>query len=545
MTNANEVDGADVDLAELRSPQPESSDFLAPSAPKSKQRPAALHRNGDETRRMPEPDFHLAQTASAKGPLFTNCGKAETQERPVKPAQKKLQRVPFTVSRLMEFCSRRELVNVTGHDVDDWPLVVLKELLDNALDAAEEHEIAPVIAVAVQGTEITVEDNGPGIPAKTIAGILDYTKRVSSREAYVSPSRGQQGNALSSILPMSYVLDAHHGEQACGETVIELHGVAHHVAFDVDHVRQEPKITHTTKPSSWDRGTRFTVNLPALELSGYRPRDYVAENEAAFLRLAESFAWLNPHLSLRVTWNGDVRINIAASNPDWKKWIPSWPTSAHWYDQSCLRRYMAAHIANRGDITVREFVSEMRGMSGSAKQKLVLAETGASHRSLHDFFGLQKVNAENITKLLAALQKHTKPVRPAELGIIGKAHLFARIEAAGGDPKTFKYERRLGETGDVPHVVEVAFGIHREGLGIERGPHRKEVTGVNWSAAISNPFRHIGRAGEGLDGLLANLRANILEPVIAVLHVACPRVTYTDRGKTALVVEGGDDVEEE
>ena len=66
--------------------------------------------------------------------------------------------------------------------------------------------------------------------------------------------------------------------------------------------------------------------------------------------------------------------------------------------------------------------------------------------------------------------------------------------------RTFKYERRLGETGGVPRVVEFAFGIHREGLGIERGPNRKEVTGVNCSPAIDNPFRHFGRSGEGLDG---------------------------------------------
>lgn len=44
------------------------------------------------------------------------------------------------------------------------------------------------------GTEITITDNGPGIPAETVAGILDFAVRVSSREAYASPTRGAQGN---------------------------------------------------------------------------------------------------------------------------------------------------------------------------------------------------------------------------------------------------------------------------------------------------------------------------------------------------------------
>ena len=57
-----------------------------------------------------------------------------------KAAQPKLTRVAFRVSRLMEFCTRRELQNQTGHGVDEWPLVVLKELMDNALDACEEAE---------------------------------------------------------------------------------------------------------------------------------------------------------------------------------------------------------------------------------------------------------------------------------------------------------------------------------------------------------------------------------------------------------------------
>jgi DNA topoisomerase VI subunit B len=246
-----------------------------------------------------------------------------------------------------------------------------------------------------------------------------------------------------------------------------------------------------------------------------------------------------------VTWNGEVKIDIKASQPSWNKWLPSWPTSAHWYDQSRFRRYMAAHIANSGNITVREFISEFRGMTATAKQKEVLAETGASHVSLHSFFGLHKANAANIAKLLASLKKHTKPMRPAELGVIGKEHFFRLMEEAGGDPKTFTYNRTPGETNGNPWVAEFAFGIHGDGLRAGRGPSRKVITGVNWSPGINNPFRQLGRGGTSLDAVLEKVRANTSQPVIAVLHMACPRVAYTDRGKSAIVVEGevkeGDD----
>jgi DNA topoisomerase VI subunit B len=367
----------------------------------------------------------------------------------------------------MEFCNRRELVNQTGHYEQEWPLVVLKELKDNALDAAEEAEIAPVISITVKGDSIIVTDNGPGIPANTIEGILDYAVRVSSREAYVSPTRGAQGNALKTILPMGYVLNEKLGEEAYGETTIETRGIAHHIRFSVDHIKQEPKIGYTTTPSRVVNGTRIRVQLP-----NYDRYDLLENAKDRFLKLAESYAWINPHLTLRVTWNGEKVIDIKASDPKWRKWLPTWPTSPHWYDSSHFRRYMAAHIANRDNITVREFISEFRGMTGTAKQKLVLAETGASHVSLHEYFGRHKVNAANIAKLLASIQKHTAPVKPADLGIIGKEHFYRLIEAAGGDPKTFTYNRTLGETNGVPRVIEFAFGIHRDGLTAGRWPER-------------------------------------------------------------------------
>src|SRR5262245_45683560 len=59
----------------------------------------------------------------------------------------RLSRQVFTTSRLLEFCSQKELVLQTGYPVEQWPLVVLKELIDNAIDACEEADIAPVIEV--------------------------------------------------------------------------------------------------------------------------------------------------------------------------------------------------------------------------------------------------------------------------------------------------------------------------------------------------------------------------------------------------------------
>ena len=64
----------------------------------------------------------------------------------------------------------------------------------------------PDIAVTITEGAIQVEDNGPGLPVDVIRGVMDFSIRVSSKDAYISPTRGAQGNALKTILAIPYVL---------------------------------------------------------------------------------------------------------------------------------------------------------------------------------------------------------------------------------------------------------------------------------------------------------------------------------------------------
>ena len=178
-----------------------------------------------------------------------------------------LTRATFKTSRLLEFCSLKELVKQIGHSADYWPLVILKELVDNAIDAAEEANAAPVIRIEVGEGKIIIADEGRGIPAEIVADILDFSVRVSSREAYVSPTRGAQGNALKTIVAMGFALDG-----TKGETLIESRGVAHRICFQVDQVRQEPKTEHFREPSPVKIGTRVTVSWPVCACSNWSRR---------------------------------------------------------------------------------------------------------------------------------------------------------------------------------------------------------------------------------------------------------------------------------
>jgi hypothetical protein len=326
---------------------------------------------------------------------------------------------------------------------------------------------------------------------------------------------------------MPYALDGTRGQIS-----IEACGIAHRITFRVDQVRQEPRIDHETSGSLVRTGTRITVNWPISASS------ILEDAKVQFLQIVSGFAWLNPHLTITVDWDGEQSLE-KASNPAWCKWRACDPTSAHWYDQSRFARYIGAHVKRDQDLgrdrTVRDFIAEFRGLTASAKQKLVLDEVGASRMSLPVFFGNDEaVNHGAVARLLAACKKHTRPVKPTELGLIGKEHILARFLGAGVREETFKYQKIFGANDGIPFVVETTFGWCPNGDN-----ERCIVTGLNWSAGIRNPFRSFGKYHwDSLDSILTSQHAGSREPIVFLLHYACPCIDYTDRGKSAIVMPG-------
>jgi DNA topoisomerase VI subunit B len=80
-----------------------------------------------------------------------------------------LNRQTFTTSRELEYFTEQELVTQTGYSRQEWfPRVLLKELVDNSLDAAETAGVPPVITITLDEDALTVSDNGPGIPADVV-----------------------------------------------------------------------------------------------------------------------------------------------------------------------------------------------------------------------------------------------------------------------------------------------------------------------------------------------------------------------------------------
>jgi hypothetical protein len=220
-----------------------------------------------------------------------------------------------------------------------------------------------------------------GIAPQTVADVLDYAVRVSSREAYVSPTRGAQGNALKTPA----------GDGLCAR----------------------------------QRGSRSRPSS--------RPAAPRTASSSASTRCARS----------------------RASIEDW-----------------CHRDRQNQERSSSDDHA---------GGKPAPEAKTTCASPGKTR-------GFRLVSV----RLLAACQKHIRPVKPGDLGLIGKEHIAKASRT------------------------------------------RRIITGVNWSVALGNPFRSFGRFAESLDSLLTEQRSGHFEPVHLLIHLACARIDYTDRGKSAV-----------
>ena len=416
--------------------------------------------------------------------------------------------------------------------------MILKELIDDGLDACEEQGIAPKITATVTEDYIEVADNGSGIPVDTVDRLLDFSVRVSSRASYVGPTRGAQGQALKSLIGMPYVLDP-----GVGYARITGGGFASEITIGVDQIKQAPVVTM----DRWaDEGSvvRICLSTPDGRASS---QGFVGEARCLqqLRALAFAFTVVNPHLTLTLDLLGNVEC-WDATDLEWSKWKPG-PASAHWYEADDLERLIAAYIKHdqehpsQHQRVVRDLLAEdFEGLSSTAKQKRILDATGLVRTPISELVnGGREFDHQKIEELLWFMQDETsvpaKPSRKAarDFGLIGEDHIRTRF-AQESDMVEDSFDYRLIHTFEdgVPQITEVAFAA------VEEYDERTLVAGVNWSPRWESPFRFSNY--RSLDTILTDRRMDEDEPIMLLVHTANPRAHYTNPGKSAVQVRHED-----
>lgn len=432
-------------------------------------------------------------------------------------------RTTFTTSRQAEFFTQKELTMQLGYPQALWPLVIAKELVDNSLDAAESLGVPPEIAIILDVNSITVADNGPGLPASTIEKALDYETRTSDKRHYCAPSRGQLGNALKCVFPAAFVAT---GQKSIVE--ITACGIHHRIEADIDRIAQKPRITHAQTPMV-KNGTTVTLHWPEIACSESTEHDsdfYRGRLPSTLAAMVRDFAAVNPHASFSLAAPGG-KMRFTASDPGWRKWLPTDRTSSHWYPKDLLVELIGAHIAEErrtGAVhrSVRDFIGDFDGLAGTVYMKRAVQAAGLAGRDLASLAIDGDIDINAAERLLQAMQSISKPVKPERLGVIGRQHMQAALVSYGASAESVEYGREA-KIGDdrLPFVVEVAFGITRENCP------RKLVCGLNHSLVFRVP-------SPSLYGILSDCYMGRDEPVAIIVHQSCPRFAFTGHGKGSL-----------
>lgn len=455
----------------------------------------------------------------------------------------KLDRQMFSTNRASEYFDARELQSQTGQVISNFATVVLKELCDNALDAAEMLGVDPVIALSIHDQDgilqIAVGDNAGGISSETLERILDFNTRTSDKAAYRTPTRGAQGNALKTVLGIPFALGGF--EDGCVPVQISAQGAQHVIKAWVDPAG-ELRIDHRTHPANDAGGTVVHVTLDS------DGQDFEPE------RWARGFSLFNPHATVQIRAfldrsqhanNEPIKIEnlyrpTVALKPhgDWRKFLPTDLPSIWWFDLAAFEKLIFAHIAatRRGerDLTLRDFVRTFRGLSQTAQAKKVCDQVPGFPRltTLEDA-------PTKIKHLFQVMRQATTPPAPDVLGKIGRAH----FENCFAEWFTLKqevwYKSEQGTLGGIPFIIEVALAEAEENIPSTLW------TGVNFSPTFGDPLAgtrlNSGKVSAfGINSYLTQAHAfpsawtHQTNRTVAAVHLTCPALEFLDRGKTRL-----------
>lgn len=110
----------------------------------------------------------------------------------------------YKTAMIADYFTEDELVKKIGLPKGYWDEVVIKELIDNALDSIEPLS-KKCVEVNCNINSMSIFDNGVGISKDTVKSIYDFNYYVSKNRHFITASRGKQGNGLKTIISICFI----------------------------------------------------------------------------------------------------------------------------------------------------------------------------------------------------------------------------------------------------------------------------------------------------------------------------------------------------
>ena len=490
-------------------------------------------------------------------------------------------------SRASDNFTKHGLRTLTGQPSGKWGRYVVKELVDNALEAAEQadhDEPAVSVSLDVEGhpqrryvRRVTVTDNGPGFDRETLEQIADVTEFGGTKRHYALPTRGTQGNALMTILGIQHLADG-------GPLTITSRGRTYELPVDDNTIGGVPNVmvqeqTNNADPAAADGGalgTEITVEL------GDAGRTWA--KSGPIMRTLFGFAALNPHVDLTVSAADGGGTESGGERDTGEHYRPSAPGgSVHWFDRSAFEERLEAVMLAAPGLTVGEFVSEFDGLASRQKRRDVVDQLDVDRdATLPDAYGDDGVlptevddpenrmgieDPEKVAELHTVMQAETRKKSAnnldSTLGCVGEAlrdgtkaylehykiadltELATDLEDNGESVDGWRDLTVYYRTSDAVETGEHRLPFVFELAAVPTPPDANTGTihkfGINRSVAYSSPRMKVeftdGNQNDRSHRQISSAFDDEDHDFVVVSNLICPNIPFKDKGKQSVPTE--------
>lgn len=276
-----------------------------------------------------------------------------------------------------DYFNIKGLETKTGLVSYDWNLAIIKELIDNALDAIENGNDKQ-IEIIQSNNGLEIFDNGIGISIENVMKIYDFEYYISKNRHIITPSRGKQGNGLKSIIGMCYV----NGYELLWHTS---NGKIIKAVFDADQIMDN------------DLEVEF-LEIGTTTKTGVEIKRFYLLNNANFTAIMHQYSVCNPDTTFNITYFGEglnYKAKMEAINRTQE-------TSLSFYTYTDFKRLINVQEPN---MTYKSFLESYFGtrVKNSSQIKSKISDLDLFNEVKEDF-EMMKSTLKN--KYLTILKKH-------------------------------------------------------------------------------------------------------------------------------------------
>jgi hypothetical protein len=454
----------------------------------------------------------------------------------------------YSKPRIFDYVTMEGLRRTAGRPAHEWDIYILKELLDNAIDADEaaltETDLlnTPSIHVEIEYLELKKLKsqqlfikvrNQAAFPIDKLRDVFDPNWYTSRKAFFKGLTRGAMGNALKTILGIPYALHyraTHNWDPDLKPLRIKSSNREFQPKYIVDSTNSDLTLEIAESTTTFDSGTEFAVGIDEFVQEFPRTIDEIKD-------IAHMYHICNPHVkfSWRVEISDEEWIeDFDAENLSQTKFLRVAPIS--WYSPEAFRHLLGAiyrEKVDQQDIVELDLGAISPYFSNVSEYILQNASKYLDIRTINHAL----IESEKVITLYYFLEDKTSRFDSLELGCVGEEYLKQCLPLYWDiDGKiTYLLSQDNGVEPQTPFLIEVAAAWLKAGK-------RQLISAINFTPTYVDPFLSSSLTAPispderalGLRGFADLYGIDENTPFLLFVHIICPNVAHSEFSKTQI-----------